>query len=70
LALALESTDKSPDAIRQYFLSQSPYRGLTGEIRFQPNGESIVQVRPMVIEGSTIVQLKEPGKAKQAASGK
>jgi branched-chain amino acid transport system substrate-binding protein len=70
LALALENTDKSPGAIRQYFLRQSPYKGLTGEIRFQPNGESIVQVRPMAIEGSTIVQIKEPEKAKQAASGK
>ena len=70
LASALESTDKSPEAIRRYFLSQSPYRGLTGEIRFEPNGESIVQVRPMIIQGSTIIPLKEPGKAKQAVSGK
>lgn len=70
LAAAAENTDKSPEAIRRYFMSQAPYRGITGDIRFQPNGEAIIQVQPLVIKGGTITMLGEPAKAKQAGAGK
>jgi branched-chain amino acid transport system substrate-binding protein len=68
LAAAVEKTDRSPEVIRDYFLRQSPYKGLVGEIRYEPNGESIVQVRPMRIHAGTIVADQTPDKAKAAAS--
>lgn len=69
LAAAVEKTDRSPEAIRNYFLSQSPYKGLVGEIRYEPNGESIVGVRPMRIHAGTIIADQTPEKAK-AVGGK
>lgn len=70
LAAAAENTDKSPEAIRRYFMSQAPYKGVTGDISFQPNGESIVQVRPLVIKGGAITMISEPAKARAAGAGK
>jgi branched-chain amino acid transport system substrate-binding protein len=52
---AVKQTDRSPEQIRNYFLSQNPYVGIVGEIRYKPSGESVVPVRAMRIQGGTIV---------------
>jgi branched-chain amino acid transport system substrate-binding protein len=57
LADAVEATDGSSEAIRNYFINQSPHQGLVGTIRYDSTGESTVQVRPMRIQGGEIVPI-------------
>jgi branched-chain amino acid transport system substrate-binding protein len=61
---AVQNTDRSPEQIRNYFISQNPYVGLVGEIRYEPSGESIIPVRAMMIKGGTIVSQLESEKPK------
>jgi len=56
LASALQSTNRTAEGLRQAFVEKTPYHGITGEISFEPNGESRVPVSVMRIKGGTIVR--------------
>jgi len=58
LAAALKETDGSPEAIRKHMLSNHAYRGLVGGLRFDEDGESIMDMTPLKIINGKLLQIE------------
>jgi branched-chain amino acid transport system substrate-binding protein len=57
LSEAMMKGEATPHALRSYFVSNSPFQGITGNLSWDASGESTVVVKPMVIKGGTIKTL-------------
>jgi branched-chain amino acid transport system substrate-binding protein len=64
---AVANTDGSPEAVRKYILAQQNYNGLVAGLRFDQDGESLMELIPLRVGSGNLAAIAE---AKSAATGK
>jgi branched-chain amino acid transport system substrate-binding protein len=67
LSDAIANTDGSPEAVRKYIIGQQNYNGLTAGLRFDQDGESLMELIPLRVGGGNLAAIAE---AKTAGAGK
>lgn len=64
---AIANTDGSPEAVRKYLIGVQNYNGLTAGLRFDQDGESIMELIPLRVTAGKLVAIAE---AKGVGAGK
>jgi branched-chain amino acid transport system substrate-binding protein len=64
---AVANTDGSPEAVRRYILAQQNYNGLVAGLRFDQDGESLMELIPLRVGSGNLAAIAE---AKSAAGGR
>jgi branched-chain amino acid transport system substrate-binding protein len=67
LSDAIANTDGSPEGIRAYIIAQQHYNGLVAGLRFDQDGESLMELIPLRVTAGNLAVIAD---AKTAASGK
>jgi ABC-type branched-chain amino acid transport systems, periplasmic component len=67
LSDAIANTDGSPEAVRSYIIGQQNYNGLTAGLRFNQDGESLMELVTLRVESGKLAAITG---AKAVAAGK